>query len=74
MITSPNEMRNQAMDFYVNHFGAEQSYMECHEKLLEGLPQLSQEEKAALDSVDGLSADFYKQFWNTLGPDFLVYF
>lgn len=64
--------------------------MGCREELLEGLPQLSLEEKAALDceltleeltvavnqlasgrapGIDGLSTDFFKRFWNILGPE-----
>ena len=45
----PSEMRNHATDFYTDLFGAEQCSMESHEELLEGLPQLSPGEKAALD-------------------------
>ncbi len=47
--TSPGEMRSHAMDFHAELFRAEQCSMECREELLEGLPQLSLEEKAALD-------------------------
>ncbi len=47
--TNPGEMRSCAMDFYTDLFRAEQCSMECHEELLGGLPQLSLEEKAALD-------------------------
>ncbi|KAI3353971.1 hypothetical protein L3Q82_018461 [Scortum barcoo] len=64
--------------------------MQRREELLEGLPQVSPEEKAALHceltledltmavhqmasgrapGIDGLSTDFLKRFWNTLGPD-----
>ncbi|KAI3357926.1 hypothetical protein L3Q82_016316 [Scortum barcoo] len=71
-------------------FGAEQWSMQRREELLEGLPQVSPEEKAALHceltleeltaavhqmasgrapGIDGLSTDFLKRFWNTLGPD-----
>ncbi|KAJ3583052.1 hypothetical protein NHX12_034520 [Muraenolepis orangiensis] len=42
-------MRNHAMDFYTDLFGVEQCSIEGREELLEGLPQLSPEEKAALD-------------------------
>lgn len=38
------------MDFYANLLWAEQCSMKGREELLEGLPQLSQEEKVALDS------------------------
>ncbi|KAK5852457.1 hypothetical protein PBY51_023924 [Eleginops maclovinus] len=47
--TSLGEMRSHAMSFYDDLFGAQQCSMECREELLEGLPQLSPEEKAALD-------------------------
>ncbi|KAJ3605708.1 hypothetical protein NHX12_027752 [Muraenolepis orangiensis] len=46
--SSPGEMRNHAMDFYTNLFGGEQCSIEGREEILEG-PQLSPEEKAALD-------------------------
>ena len=42
----PSEMRNHATDFYTDLFGAERCSME---ELLQGLLQLSPEEKAALD-------------------------
>ncbi|KAF1391101.1 hypothetical protein PFLUV_G00038370 [Perca fluviatilis] len=88
--TSPGEMRSHAMVFYADLFGAQQCSMQSREELLEGLPQLSLDEKAALDceltleelkaavnqmatgkapGIDGLSTDFYKHFWNTIGPD-----
>ncbi|KAJ3587993.1 hypothetical protein NHX12_011587, partial [Muraenolepis orangiensis] len=47
--SSPEEMRDHAMDFYTNLFGGEQCSIEGREEILEGLPQLSPEEKAALD-------------------------
>ncbi|KAJ3581933.1 hypothetical protein NHX12_016070 [Muraenolepis orangiensis] len=47
--SSPEEMRDHAMDFYTNLFGGEQCSTEGREEILEGLPQLSPEEKAALD-------------------------
>ncbi|KAI3375076.1 hypothetical protein L3Q82_021594 [Scortum barcoo] len=47
--TSPGEMRGHATDFYSGLFGAEQCSMQCCGEPLEGLPQLSPEEKAALD-------------------------
>ncbi|KAJ3614016.1 hypothetical protein NHX12_017593, partial [Muraenolepis orangiensis] len=47
--SSPEEMRNHAMDFYTDLFGGEQCSIEGREEILEGLPQLSPEEKAALD-------------------------
>ncbi|KAJ3591409.1 hypothetical protein NHX12_009354 [Muraenolepis orangiensis] len=42
-------MRDHAMDFYADLFGVEQCSIEGRAELLEGLPQLSPEEKAALD-------------------------
>ncbi|KAJ3584287.1 hypothetical protein NHX12_014783 [Muraenolepis orangiensis] len=42
-------MRDHAMDFYTDLFGGEQCSIEGREEILEGLPQLSPEEKAALD-------------------------
>ena len=51
MTTCPNEMRSHAMDFYTDLFGEEQCSMEGREEFLEGLIQLSDEEKAALDFV-----------------------
>ncbi|KAJ3610842.1 hypothetical protein NHX12_022932 [Muraenolepis orangiensis] len=47
--SSPEEMRDHAMDFYADLFGGEQCSIEGREEILEGLPQLSPEEKAALD-------------------------
>ncbi|KAJ3609348.1 hypothetical protein NHX12_023871 [Muraenolepis orangiensis] len=47
--SSPEEMRDHAMDFYTNIFGGEQCSIEGREEILEGFPQLSPEEKAALD-------------------------
>ncbi|KAJ3590370.1 hypothetical protein NHX12_008322 [Muraenolepis orangiensis] len=47
--SSPGEMRNHAMDFYTDLFGGEQCSIEGREEILEGLPQLSPEEKAAQD-------------------------
>ncbi|KAJ3599422.1 hypothetical protein NHX12_033385 [Muraenolepis orangiensis] len=47
--SSPEEMRDHAMDFSTNLFGGEQCSIEGREEILEGLPQLSPEEKAALD-------------------------
>ncbi|KAJ3590726.1 hypothetical protein NHX12_008675, partial [Muraenolepis orangiensis] len=47
--SSPEEMRDHAMDFYTNLFGGEQCSIEGREEILDGLPQLSPEEKAALD-------------------------
>ncbi|KAJ3583897.1 hypothetical protein NHX12_015394 [Muraenolepis orangiensis] len=47
--SSPEEMRDHAMDFYTNLFGGQQCSTEGREETLEGLPQLSPEEKAALD-------------------------
>lgn len=47
---NPNEMRKHAMAFYETLFGAEPCDMECRKELLEGLPQLSQEERERLDS------------------------
>ncbi|KAJ3586247.1 hypothetical protein NHX12_012647 [Muraenolepis orangiensis] len=47
--SSPEEMRDHAMDFYTDLFGGEQCSIEGREEILEGLPQLSPEEKAALD-------------------------
>lgn len=48
--TNLNEMRSRTTHFYARLFGAEQCSMKCREELLEELPQLSQEETAALDS------------------------
>ncbi|KAJ3595663.1 hypothetical protein NHX12_004966, partial [Muraenolepis orangiensis] len=42
-------MRNHAMDFYADLFGVQQCSIEGREEILEGLPQLSPEKKAALD-------------------------
>ncbi|KAJ3599425.1 hypothetical protein NHX12_033388 [Muraenolepis orangiensis] len=47
--SSPEEMRDHAMDFSTDLFGGEQCSIEGREEILEGLPQLSPEEKAALD-------------------------
>ena len=49
MTTNQSEMRNHVTNVYTELFAKEQCSMECHEELLEGLPQLSPEEKAALD-------------------------
>uniref|UniRef100_A0A671WHQ0 Reverse transcriptase domain-containing protein n=1 Tax=Sparus aurata TaxID=8175 RepID=A0A671WHQ0_SPAAU len=47
--TDPEEMRSHASDFYTNLFGRESCSMDSFRELLEGLPQLSQEERATLD-------------------------
>ena len=47
--TDPSEMKNHATAFYTDLFGAEQCSIDCRVELLDGLPQLSPEEKAALD-------------------------
>ncbi|KAK2904012.1 hypothetical protein Q8A73_010669 [Channa argus] len=50
LTSNPSEMRRHAVDFYSDLFSAEDCNMEHREKLLDGLPQLAQEERAALDS------------------------
>ncbi|KAJ3599771.1 hypothetical protein NHX12_033727 [Muraenolepis orangiensis] len=47
--SSPGDMRDHTMDFYTDHFRGEQCSIEGREEILEGLPQLSLEETAALD-------------------------
>lgn len=49
MTTCPSEMRKCAMDFYAEPFGMEHCSIDCREELLEGLPQLTLEEKATLN-------------------------
>ena len=49
MTTDPSEMKNHATAFYTDLFGAEQCSIDCRVELLDGLPQLSPEEKATLD-------------------------
>lgn len=46
----PGEIRSHAVEFYADLFRAEQCSMDCREELLEGFPQLSEGEKAAVDS------------------------
>ena len=90
--TDPKEMRGHAVTFYSNLYGAEECDQGSVAELLEGLPQLSPEEKDLLDrelsleelteavgqmtagrapGLDGLTADFYKHFWNLVGQDLL---
>ncbi|KAJ3609089.1 hypothetical protein NHX12_023616, partial [Muraenolepis orangiensis] len=78
--SSPEEMRDHAMDFYTNLFGESSAASRA----------LSPEEKAALDleltleeltgavnqmasgrapGIDGLSGEFLKHFWGVLGAD-----
>uniref|UniRef100_H3C2D2 BTB domain-containing protein n=1 Tax=Tetraodon nigroviridis TaxID=99883 RepID=H3C2D2_TETNG len=47
--TSLSEIRSCAMDFYTELFGAEYCSLEGRGELLEGLPQLTQEERETLD-------------------------
>ena len=86
----PKEMRSHAVSFYSDLFRAEECDSDCAAELLEGLPQLSPEEKTSLDrelsfdelteavgqmasgkapGLDGLTIDFFKRFWITVGRD-----
>uniref|UniRef100_A0A3Q3ERM5 Reverse transcriptase domain-containing protein n=1 Tax=Labrus bergylta TaxID=56723 RepID=A0A3Q3ERM5_9LABR len=55
----PKEMSSHAMQFYEDLFGAESCSQECRRELLEGLPQLSVEERSLLEgelSLEELTA------------------
>ena len=58
MTTDPAEMRAHAVDFYSTLFGAEECDQRCVDKLLKGLPQLNDGERADMDrelSLDELT-------------------
>lgn len=70
------------MAFYSDLFKQQTFNRSCMDNLLDGIPQLTDVDRAILDAeavgqmapgktpgLDGIPVDFYKHFWRLLGED-----